>query len=429
MPKPAHIIALCVIALLSLGVIMVNSASMGVGTKRIRADKATPEETKLALPAKNPGPDQAAQYVEIPPRPVTFTELALSSNARYMGLAILAMSVGALTPVRRFARRFAAGTPVDPSAVGSRGIGLLITGVVALSAVLLLVEIPGLGRKKGGSSRWLEVGGVSVQPSEFAKWGLIAVLAWYISRRLSVMNRLAKGMLPALLAVLVVAGVVGKEDLGTAILITLTAFLMLLAGGANLLWFAGSFLVAIAGGVALVFAQPYRLKRIETFFDPYQDPQNKGYHMIQSMWAVSSGELSGRGLGYGLQKFDYLPEDTNDFLFAIICEELGLAGAFLVVSLFAALVWTGVGVVRREREPLLKLFALGVTATVGLQALINLFVVTGMGPTKGIALPLVSAGGTGWTLTAFSLGLLISIARTQDVSESDELPALAPIPQ
>jgi len=165
-----------------------------------------------------------------------------------------------------------------------------------------------------------------------------------------------------------------------------------------------------AVGLAIL-ASPYRVARLTAFLDPYADPQGTGYHMIQSMGAVAGGGFFGRGLGHGLQKFGYLPEDRTDFLFAIICEELGTPGAALVVFLFAGLLLAGLAIVRREPDRLLRLMGVGVITTVGLQAVINLAVVTGLGPTKGIALPLVSSGGTGWILTAFSLGLLVAIDR------------------
>jgi cell division protein FtsW len=174
------------------------------------------------------------------------------------------------------------------------------------------------------------------------------------------------------------------------------------------------------------------------FVDPYADPQGIGYHTIQSLVAVAGGEGFGRGLGHGLQKFGYLPEDRTDFLFAIICEELGIAGAALVITLFLTLLFASLAVASRERSPLLRLFTLGVIATVCLQAIINLAVVTGLAPTKGIALPLLSSGGTGWILTAFSLGLLIAIdrgnagfaaseaGREDDIGIDQAVPSFAP---
>ena len=154
--------------------------------------------------------------------------------------------------------------------------------------------------------------------------------------------------------------------------------------------------------------------------------------MIQSMLAVAGGEGFGRGLGFGLQKFGYLPEDTTDFLFAIICEELGIAGAAIIIVLFVVIICMGCAIVIRERSTMLRLVALGIVSTIGFQAIINLIVVTGLGPTKGIALPLVSSGGTGWLLTCFSIGILMAIDRTQAAYEpalgSSTTPAPSELP-
>ena len=174
---------------------------------------------------------------------------------------------------------------------------------------------------------------------------------------------------------------------------------------------------------AATVSSPYRLDRWRAWVDPYQDPQGIGYHVIQSMTTVAGGGLAGRGLGNGVQKFGYLPEDTTDFIFAVICEEMGLVGATVVVSLFGGLLLCGWSIIRRCDDPFRRLLGLGILLTLGLQALINLAVVTGLAPTKGIALPLVSAGGTGWVLTAFSLGLLVSMGREAEPDGDQRLPA------
>ena len=168
--------------------------------------------------------------------------------------------------------------------------------------------------------------------------------------------------------------------------------------------------------------EPYRVQRVLTFLDPWSDPEGSGYHMIQSMTAVSGGEGVGRGLGFGLQKFGYLPEDRNDFLYAVICEELGIVGAGSVIALYLVILWAGLGIARNIRSIPVRLAALGIVSTLGIQAIINMIVVTGLGPTKGIALPLLSSGGTGWIATAASLGLLVGIGRRQTL----ELEAQAP---
>ncbi|MHC5004118.1 MAG: FtsW/RodA/SpoVE family cell cycle protein [Planctomycetota bacterium] len=215
---------------------------------------------------------------------------------------------------------------------------------------------------------------------------------------------------------------------GTAVLVGAAGLAVLLAGGARLRH-AALLVPAAALAVAGALVQsPYRLDRLRAFLDPYGDPQGVGYHMIQSMSAVSGGGLAGRGLGNSIQKFGYLPEDTTDFIFAIICEELGIVGAGLVICLYAMLCLCALSIIRRTTDRFAQLLAIGIVATIGLQALINLAVVTGCGPTKGIALPLISSGGTGWVLTAFCLGLLVSIGRRATDPPADPEAATAPTP-
>jgi cell division protein FtsW len=243
---------------------------------------------------------------------------------------------------------------------------------------------------------------------------MIVLLGWYAARRAQVMHKFWSGLLPALVTLGVVCVAVILADLGTGALILLAGVVLLIAAGARVWHFLAFVPLGALGLVAAIMMSPYRVARITAFLDPYEDPKGTGYHMIQSMLAVMNGEGFGRGLGFGIQKFGYLPEDQTDFIFAIICEELGIGGALVVASLFAALIWFGMGIARREGDRFLQLVALGITTTVAIQALINLAVVTGLGPTKGIALPLVSNGGTGWLLTSMSLGLLMAIDRTQD---------------
>jgi len=195
---------------------------------------------------------------------------------------------------------------------------------------------------------------------------------------------------------------------------------VLLAAGAKL-WHIGVLAPAGLGVVAAgLLTSDYRMKRVTSFIDPYADPAGDGFHVIQSMGAIANGEGVGRGLGHGLQKFGYLPEDTTDFIFAIISEELGLFGVALVLFLYCVLLTTGTDIARRDTRPVARLFVLGVIATIGLQACINLLVVTKLAPTKGIALPLISSGGTGWILTSAALGLLIRFDRTQGTRPGED---------
>jgi cell division protein FtsW len=393
MLRPGHVVPLCAIALLTIGLVMVASARMEVA----------PVELIPIGPAVLPA-DQAMSD--------TLASVFLSRSALYMALAVLAMAAAAFwTPVARIAAACERAEAAPNAAVRP-----LVLGTAIFLLVISMSFWPGLGRSVNGSSRWISLPipglrAVSVQPSEIVKWGIIAVLAWYAAARGSLMHTFRSGLAPGLIAAGAVAAGVAHEDLGTGVLIALVACIVLLAAGARLWHFLMFIPPAVAGFAALVIANPYRVQRLVTFLDPYRDPQGAGYHMIQSMAAVAGGEGPGRGLGYGLQKFGYLLEDHTDFLFAVISEELGIAGAALVIVLYAGLIWAGLAIVRREPSRVLKLTALGITTTLGLQALINIAVVTGMAPTKGIALPLVSAGGTGWIVTAASLGLLIAIDR------------------
>lgn len=298
MLKPGHVLAICCLALLTLGVVMVNSALMDIG------------------------------------RPVTVESVLLSRSTIYMGLAMLALLIVSRLPILRFIPGAVISTNSDPAHQVSTTTpkqsgwhlkGLWI-GAAVLVATLVLVYVPGVGREVNGAHRWLNLplpglGDLSVQPSEIAKWGLIGLMAWYCLKMRTNLRSFTHGLLPALVASGVVGLVIVKEDLGTAVLIALVAAIVLIAGGARFWHFAAMIPLGILAFVGAVLANPYRLTRIETFVNPYADPEGSGYHMIQSMLAVSAGGVSGRGLGYSIQKFGYLPEDQTDFIFAIICEE------------------------------------------------------------------------------------------------------------
>lgn len=398
MLRAGHGILLCALALLMLGVVMVQSAGM------------------VVRPLDEGADPQAAAAVS----GVTIESLLFSRTSLYLVLAVGAMAVASRLPLRRLADRCERVAFLPPAG----DLGWLVLGAIGLLGTLVLVYVPGIQREVNGASRWINLhlpGLESVQPSELAKWGLVILISVYAARLATRTNnhmrRFAKGLLPACLCVGVVAGVVVLEDLGTGVLMVTAASIVLLAAGARLWHFALFAPPAVVLVLAAIVTSPYRVQRITSFLDPYADPQGSGYHMIQSLTAVAGGGVFGRGLGHGLQKFGYLPEDTTDFLFAIVCEELGLAGALMVLFLYALLAWFGTSIAARERTLTLKLLALGITTTVIVQAMINLFVVTGLAPTKGIALPLMSSGGTGWILTGFALGLVVAIDRTQPTTD------------
>lgn len=398
MLRAGHGILLCALALLMLGVVMVQSAGM------------------VVRPLDEGADPQVAAAVS----GVTIESLLLSRTSLYLVLAVGAMALASRLPLRRIAEKSERVAFLPPAG----DLGLLVLGTIALIGTLAMVYIPGIEREVNGAARWINLhlpGLESVQPSELAKWGLVFLIAVYAARMATRaenhMRRFRQGLLPACLCVGIVAGVVVLEDLGTGVLMVTAASVVLLAAGARLWHFACFAPPAIAAVLAAIITSPYRIQRITSFLDPYADPQDTGYHMIQSLTAVSGGGVFGRGLGHGLQKFGYLPEDTTDFLFAIVCEELGLAGAMMVLFMYALLAWFGTSIAAREKNLTLKLLALGITTTVIVQAMINLFVVTGLAPTKGIALPLMSSGGTGWILTGFALGLVVAIDRTQPMTD------------
>lgn len=359
MLRKGHVIELSVIALLGLAVVMVHSAELSVG-------RSLPEL------------------------------LSGSKHALFAGIAVLLMLIASRVNVREVMQSRG---PANPALLA-----------LALSLALVAVTfLPSVGATINGARRWLKVGGFMFQPSELVKWTLLITLAWWCARRSGVMHKFFAGLFPALLLIAVACGLIVIEDLGTAALIGLVAVIVLLAGGARV-WQLGLLIPpAAAAAYAAIVSSPYRLNRLMVFLHPYDDPEGKGYQPIQSMLAIANGGMTGRGVGMGVQKHGYLPQDTSDFIFGVICSELGLAGAAMVIFLYVTILWMGLGVVRDCRDMFGRLVALGVVLTVGLQAMINIAVVTVTVPTKGIALPLLSAGGTGWIMTAASLGLVAAI--------------------
>lgn len=381
MVRSAHILMACVVALLGFGVLMTHSAGMRIG--------GVPDPMLWG-----DGPEPVARWG------ITAALGGLAGrNLLYAALAIGAMLFASRINVRQmFVSR------------GLRNPLFLITLLaLGLSAATL---VPGWGKSVNGASRWLQVGppgmGFSFQPSELVKWVMILTIAWWCARRRGVMHRFGHGLIPPVLLMALACGLIVIEDLGTAMLIGLVAVCMLLAGGARLWQLALGIPPAVAVLIAAVLHSPYRMQRILTFLDPWADPAGSGYHPIQSMLAFAQGGLWGVGLGNSVQKY-HLPEDTTDFIFPILAEELGLPGAGTVILLYIAVLWIGLGIIKDCRDVFGRLVGLGVLLTLGLQTTVNLAVVTVVAPTKGIALPLISAGGTGWVLTAFALGLVAAL--------------------
>ena len=435
MLRTGHIVILCALALLTLGVVMVNSAEMAVNpitaaatlddpTSVARLAEPETKVARLAEPGVHTKSTTSSSAPGIASDGVTFRSIATSTASKHLLLALLALTIAAFAPIGLFRSAI--------TSLGRRFHPLILLSILTLAAVALLSTVywPGISRPVNGSHRWVTLGPLhSLQPSEVAKWLLIWIIAaWAVWKGRDGLARFWTGFLPAVAAIGLVSAFVVLEDLGTGVLMAVAASLVLLAAGGRILHFAIPVPLALVGIAAAIIQNPYRIQRVTSFLDPYADPQGTGFHMIQSMATVAGGGITGRGLGNGLQKFGYLPEDQTDFLFAIICEELGLAGALLTLTLYAILAFAILSIVQRTRSTLLRLGALGILATITIQASINLLVVTGLGPTKGIALPLLSAGGTGWILTAACLGFIVAIDRHNERDAPAVEPDLEPVP-
>ncbi len=284
-------------------------------------------------------------------------------------------------------------------------------------AALVAVLIPGVGTEEGGAQRWFSYGSVSFEPSEFAKLALIVLLARIFADRPDGARSFRSAGGPALLAVGIAFALVMKQpDLGTASLFVLTAFAVIFAAGAKPghLLFGGA--IAASATAAYIFSSAYRRDRVTAFLHPFNDPQNTGYHIIQSLYALGSGGVFGVGLGQSGQKFGYLPEPYTDFIFSIIGEELGFIGAAAIVLLFLALAYRGIRIAANADDRFGFYLATGITASLVLQAFVNIGVATSTWPVTGVPLPFISYGGTSLVVSLFSVGLLAAISRGRPVA-------------
>ena len=289
---------------------------------------------------------------------------------------------------------------------------LVVPLLIVSIALLVLVLLPPFGQAINGTRRWFRIGPLSFQPVELAKFALVLYLASFLTRRAEAMRSFWQGLFPILL----VAGTMAlltfvQPDLGNSLaLVVLTLVLAYLAGAPvkHMAWVAGAALPLVTLAVAL---KPYRWRRMVAFVNPWDDPQGSGFQIIQSFLALGSGGLTGRGLGGSKQKLFYLPEPYTDFIFAIVGEELGLIGAVGVLALFAVLIWRGLRVGLRAPDPFGSYLALGLTVMLATQILVNLGVVMGALPTKGLPLPFVSFGGSALLMTMFSAGVLLNISQ------------------
>lgn len=377
--RPRDLLVLCLVSLLLLGVLMVQSASTRV------TDAAGWDWTAHAL-----------------------------KQMTLVGIAIAVFFVVGFSDYRRLIPGRGEDHPdrLRPSSV----VVWLWAATVVLSAATL---VPGIGKTVNGARRWIGAGPLQLQPSELAKWSVVLLLAWALAYKQSIRDKFGNFVwlwvfvaVPCLLVVI--------QDFGTAALIGTCAIVLMIVARVKW-WHLGVLIPPIMGiGFWFVRHKEYRWRRITSFLDPFADPRGEGYHMVQSLLSFASGGMFGRGLGNGVQKLGYLPEDTTDFIFAVICEELGVFGALLTMLLYLGIAFVGWQVIKDKKDPFARLLVFGITAMICLQAMINMAVATVSVPPKGMSLPLVSAGGSGMVITAAALGLIYSVARSAERETAGE---------
>lgn len=285
--------------------------------------------------------------------------------------------------------------------------------LVVISFVLLtVIFIPGIGVEVNEAKRWIGFGGFTIQPSEFTKLALVIFTAAYLSSKsVKMENFWSSSFIPLAVMGLSFLFILGQPDLGSALIIAAGTVLVIFIAGIPLRQVGGLAALALPAVFYLMINADYRLKRLTSFLNPWADPLDSGYHIIQSLYALGPGGIFGVGLGRSRQKLYYLPEPHNDFIFAIIGEELGFMGAVAVIFLFFILVWRGMKIALTVTDNFGSLLAAGITFMIGIQVLINIGVVTGSLPVTGLNLPLISAGGSSLFFNLCSIGILLNISR------------------
>lgn len=290
--------------------------------------------------------------------------------------------------------------------------------MMLLGALLLCAAVLVLGQPVNGANRWFFLGPISVQPSEIAKLALCVWLSWHLSRRAPA-RTFGQLMKPVGWIVLLFAGLIMLEpDLGTAIALVIMVTAVLIVSGVSNRLLAQAVGALGALGALGIWMEPYRRDRLLSFLDPWKDPEGDGFQIVQALIGIGSGGLTGNGLGEGVAKVFYLPEAHTDMIFAIVGDELGLIGSTIVIACFGAFVWAGFRIGLRCRDPFGKRLAVGITALIGGQALVNLAAVLGIAPLTGIPLPFVSYGGSSLIVLLSAVGILLNIAVNERVVEA-----------
>jgi cell division protein FtsW len=284
-------------------------------------------------------------------------------------------------------------------------------GVVGVLLVAVLFSAP-----VNGTRRWFGIGGLGIQPSELAKIACILFTAVVLERRRHRIDDVSYSLLPIGIVVGPLVGLILLQpDFGTAITLLLIISVMIFAAGLHYRYFAAAVLAALPMIYIVLVSAPYRRRRLMAFWDPWADPLGDGFQVIQSLIAVGTGGVFGQGIMAGVQKLFYLPEPHTDFIYAVIAEELGLVGATAILVSFGVIAWRGIRIAIRAEEGFGAFVALGLTAMITVQALVNMSVVLGLLPTKGLPLPLVSAGGSSLLISLLGMGILLNISQHESI--------------
>lgn len=278
--------------------------------------------------------------------------------------------------------------------------------------VLMLIAVFFMPAVKG-ARRWLGFGFAKIQPSEIAKIFIVLFLANMIDKKgPQKMKTFKHGLLPGLIVMgIFVALIILEPNMSTSVIIASVSLILLFVGGASIKQFILIFLLGVSGAVLAIASAPYRLKRVTAFLDPWSDKLGDGYQAIQSLYALGAGGLLGRGFGFSMQKFYYIPEAQNDFIFAIIGEELGFIATFFIIICFSVLIWRGIKISINCKDKFGSLVALGITSIIAVQSSVNFLVVSSFMPVTGVTLPLISYGGSSLLFTMAGLGILLNISR------------------
>jgi cell division protein FtsW len=290
----------------------------------------------------------------------------------------------------------------------------VVAGLLLLVGLLLVAVL--FSPPVNGSRRWFGLGGLGIQPSELAKIACVLFTALMLERRMHRINEVSYSLLGIVIVCGLVFGLILLQpDLGTALSLASIVGVMVFSAGLSYTYITVGAVIGIPAVIFLTWIEPYRWERVMSFINPWADPLGNGFQLIQSEIAVGAGGLFGKGLMAGVQKLFYLPEPHTDFIYAVIGEELGLAGTVSVLACFGFIAWRGLRIAEKAEDPFGSLLAMGVTTMIAAQALINMSVVLGLLPTKGLPLPLISNGGSSLLVNMLGLGILLNISQHEAV--------------